>query len=113
MSDLREHGKLIRQFLKAARELESLNVIDGIEDKTMAQIRDELIHRSTPGTDYKQMYPRHGSRWVEEETQHLIALTSAGMIDIDQFANEVQRRPESVIKYMKKIGLLPDGYKEL
>lgn len=35
MSDLREHGKLVRQFLKAARELESLNVIDGLENMTL------------------------------------------------------------------------------
>lgn len=113
MSNLREHGKLIRQFLKVIRELETLELIDSMEDKTMGQIREELTHRSTPGTGYKQLHPRHGSRWSEEEKQHLIALTSAGMIDIEQFANEFQRRPESVIKYMKKIGLLPEGYKEL
>ncbi|EJG2190704.1 hypothetical protein A3N51_20265 [Enterobacter kobei] len=106
MSDLQEHGKLIRQFLKAARELESLNVIDGLENMTIAQLRDELARRSTPGAGYKQQYPRHGAKWEEEEKQQLIALAEAEMLDVEQFAEDYQRRPESIMKYMKKLGLL-------
>lgn len=106
MSDLREHGKLVRQFLKAARELESLNVIDGLDNMTLGQLREELTRRSSPGAGYKQQYPRHGAKWDEEEKQRLIALAEAGMLDVDEFAREYQRRPESVLAYMVRLGLL-------
>ncbi|EME5107813.1 hypothetical protein VYS60_004289 [Salmonella enterica] len=105
MADLREHGKLVRQFLKAARELESLNVMDDFAGKTINQLREELTQQSTPGAGYKQQYPRHGAKWEEEEKQRLIALAEAGMLDVDEFAREYQRRPESVIIYMVKLGL--------
>ncbi|HAS1070082.1 hypothetical protein L8O47_22690 [Enterobacter roggenkampii] len=106
MSDLREHGKLVRQFLKAARELESLNVVDGLENMTLGQLREELTRRSSPGAGYKQQYPRHGVKWDEEEKQRLIALAEAGMLDVEEFAREYQRRPESVLAYMVRLGLL-------
>ncbi|EOE7356180.1 TPA: hypothetical protein ACKFMW_004332 [Enterobacter hormaechei] len=105
MADLREHGKLVRQFLKAARELESLNVMDDFAGKTINQLREELTQQSTAGAGYKQQYPRHGAKWEEEEKQRLIALAEAGMLDVDEFAREYQRRPESVIIYMVKLGL--------
>lgn len=113
MSDLRQHGKLIRQFLKVARELESLDLVDGLEDKTIGQIREELTRRSTPGAEYKQQFPRHGAKWEMEEKQQLIALAEAGMLDVEQFARDFQRRPESVLKFMKKIGLLDKRFDDM
>lgn len=38
MTDLKEHGRLIRQFLKAARELQALGLVEGVENKTLASI---------------------------------------------------------------------------
>lgn len=42
MSELKEHGRLIRQFLKAARELQALGVIDNIESKSWLNFRMSL-----------------------------------------------------------------------
>lgn len=112
MTDLREYGKQIRQFLKLARELQALNIVEDFENKTLTEIREVLTRRSSPGTGYKDAYPRHGARWEEEEKQHLIALAEAGMLDVDQFAEDYQRRPASVFKYMKKIGLLNKNFND-
>lgn len=107
MADLKEHGRLIRQFLKAARELQALGVIDNMDDKTLTELQNELVSRSSPGAGYKQEFPRHGSRWEDEEKQRLIALSKAGMldVDVDAFALEYQRRPESVRTCMARLGL--------
>jgi hypothetical protein len=105
MTDLKEHGRLIRQFLKAARELQALGVIDNMEGKTLTELQNELVSRSSPGAGYKQEFPRHGARWEEEEKQHLITLSEAGMLDVDAFALEYQRRPESVLTCMTRLGL--------
>ncbi|WP_430673441.1 hypothetical protein [Klebsiella aerogenes] len=112
MTDVRMHDKQIRQFLKLAREIQELNIVDGFENKTLNEIREALIQRSSPGTGYKVAYPRHGTCWEEEEKQQLIALTEAGMLNVDQFVEDYQRRPESVLKYMKKIKLLKEDYTE-
>ncbi|ECK5064931.1 hypothetical protein FRL03_21595 [Salmonella enterica] len=112
MTDLREYGKQIRQFLKLARELQTLNIVEDFENKTLTEIREVLTRRSSPGTGYKDAYPRHGARWEEEEKQHLIALAEAGMLDVDQFAEDYQRRPASVFKHMKKIGLLNKNFND-
>ncbi|WP_237585410.1 hypothetical protein [Salmonella enterica] len=93
MTDLREYGKQIRQFLKLARELQALNIVEDFENKTLTEIREVLTRRSSPGTGYKDAYPRHGARWEEEEKQHssrwqrlacstwisLLRITSAGL----------------------------------
>lgn len=92
MADLKEHGRLIRQFLKAARELQALGVIDNMEGKTLTELQNELVSRSSPGASYKQDFPRHGARWEEDEKQRLIALSKAGMLDVNAFALEYQRR---------------------
>ncbi|SUF22802.1 Uncharacterised protein [Salmonella enterica] len=34
------------------------------------------------------------------------------MLDVDQFAEDYQRRPASVFKYMKKIGLLNKNFND-
>ena len=73
---------------------------------TLGQLREELTRRSSPGAGYKQQFPRHGAKWDEEEKQRLIALAEAGMLDVDEFAREYQRRPESVLAYMVRLGLL-------
>lgn len=39
MTDLREYGKQIRQFLKLARELQTLNIVEDFENKTLTEIR--------------------------------------------------------------------------
>ncbi|MNO09652.1 hypothetical protein D3C81_2329630 [compost metagenome] len=41
-------------------------------------------------------------RREEAEKQHLIALAEAGMPDVDAFALEYQRRPESVILFLHR-----------
>lgn len=69
--------------------------------------------RSSPGAGYKQQFPRHGAKWDEEEKQRLIALAEAGMLDVDEFAREYQRRPESILKYMKKTGLLDKRFSDI
>ncbi|HFI6120580.1 TPA: hypothetical protein ACGR07_002853 [Escherichia coli] len=56
-------------------------------------------------TGYKYIYPRHGRSWEEAEIQHLIELVGSERFDVGKFASEYQQRPESVIKYMKKLGL--------
>lgn len=61
--DAREHGKLIRQFLKAAREIQEIGLIGDIEYQTLSEIQSRLIKISSPGAGYKQAYPRHGSPW--------------------------------------------------
>ncbi|MNB68885.1 hypothetical protein D3C76_1024450 [compost metagenome] len=106
MAELKEHGRLIRQFLKAARELQALGVADNIESKTLAELQNELVSRSSPGAGFKQAFPRHGARWEDEEKQRLIELSEAGNLDVDAFANEYQRRPESVITCMVRLGLI-------
>ncbi|ECZ8785877.1 hypothetical protein AXQ71_24075, partial [Salmonella enterica subsp. enterica serovar Typhimurium] len=88
------------------------NIVEDFENKTLTEIREVLTRRSSPGTGYKDAYPRHGARWEEEEKQHLIALAEAGMLDVDQFAEDYQRRPASVFKYMKKIGLLNKNFND-
>ncbi|EIS0300627.1 hypothetical protein PW716_004820 [Salmonella enterica] len=103
--DAREHGKLIRQFLKAAREIQEIGLIGDIEHQTLSEIQSRLIKISSPGAGYKQTYPRHGSPWEEAEIQRLIELAGSDSFDVGKFASEYQRRPESVIKYMKKPGL--------
>lgn len=113
MADFREHGKQIRQFLKLARELQKLNVVEDLENKTLTEVREIFTKRSSPGAGYKDAYPRHGTRWEEEEKQQLIALVEAGMFDVDQFAEDYQRRPESVIKFMKKIALLDKTFNDI
>lgn len=105
MVDLKEHGKLVRQFLKASRELESLNVMDEFADKTISQLREILTQQSTPGAGYKEQFPRHGAKWEEDEKQRLIDLAESGMLDVAEFAHKYQRRPESVISYMVRLGL--------
>jgi len=106
MTDLKEHGRLIRQFLKAARELQALGLVEDVENKTLASIQHELVSRSTPGAGYKQEYPRHGARWEEDEKQQLIARATAADFDVNAFAREYQRRPESVITCMTRLGLI-------
>lgn len=106
MDKLREHGREVRRFLKAARELETLGLIEDIGNKTLATLQAELVRRSSPGTGFKQDYPRHGARWEEEEKQQLVALAEAGILDVDAFAQEYQRRPGSVITCMVRLGLL-------
>lgn len=103
--DAREHGKLIRQFLKNVREIQSLGLIENIEHQTLSEIQSRLIKMSSPGAGYKQSYPRHGSPWEDAEILHLIALAGSKSFDVGKFANEYQRRPESVIKFMRKMGL--------
>lgn len=110
MNKLTEHGKIVRQYLKAARALKALGVIEDIDNRSFAALQDELIARSTPGAGFKQQYPRHGMRWEEEEKQQLIALAEAGMLDVDAFALEYQRRPESVILFLNR--LFPGHYAE-
>lgn len=106
MDKVRDHGREVRQFLKAARELQALGLIEDVENKTLAALQTELVNRSSPGAGFKQNYPRHGARWEEDEKEKLVALAQAGMLDIDAFAQEYQRRPESVITYMVRLGLL-------
>lgn len=103
--DAREHGKLIRQFLKNAREIQELGLIEDIEHQTLSEIQSSLIKMSSPGAGYKHSCPRHGSPWEEAEIQHLIEQAGSSSFDVGSFASEYQRRPESVIKYMKKLGL--------
>lgn len=103
--DAREHGKLIRQFLKNAREIQNLGLIEDIEHQTLSEIQSRLIKMSSPGAGYKHAYPRHGFPWEEAEIQHLIELAGSEHFDVGKFADEYQRRPESVVKYMKTLGL--------
>lgn len=105
MDKLREHGKAVRQYLKAAQALKSLGLIDDIGNQSFAAVQADLIARSTPGVSFKQQYPRHGMRWEEDEKQQLIAQAEAGMLDVDAFAREYQRRPESVIIFLKRLFL--------
>jgi len=102
MDKLKEHGKTVRQYLKAARDLRALGLIEDIDNRSFAALQAELIARSSPGAGLKQQYPRHGMRWEEEEKQHLIALAEAGMLDVDAFSLEYQRRPESVILFLHR-----------
>ena len=106
MDKVRDHGREVRQFLKAARELQALGLIEDVENKTLAARQGELVNRSSLGAGFKQNYPRHGARWEEDEKEKLVALAQAGMLDVDAFAQEYQRRPESVINYMVRLGLL-------
>lgn len=110
MTDLKEHGRLIRQFLKAARELQALGLVDDLENKTLASLQHELVSRSTPGAGYKQEYPRHGARWEEDEKQQLIMRATAGNFDVNAFAREYQRRPESIMTCMNRLGLIDKSH---
>lgn len=92
--------------MKAARVLKELDLIDDLDNKTLAAITSELVQSSSVGIGFKQDYPRHGMRWEDEEKQRLISLTASGMLDVNIFANEYQRRPESVITYMARLGLI-------
>lgn len=40
--DVREPGKLIRQFLKNAREIQELGLIEDIEHQTLSEIQSSL-----------------------------------------------------------------------
>lgn len=106
MDKLSEHARVVRQFLKASRELQALGLVEDIGNKTLAALQAELVSRSSPGAGYKQDFPRHGARWEEDEKQKLVALAEAGMLDVDAFAHEYQRRPASVMTYMVRLGLL-------
>lgn len=103
--DARGHGNLIRQFLKNAREIQEPGLIEDIEHQMLSEIQSSLIKLSSPGTDYKHTCPRHGSLWEEAEIQYLIEQAGSSGFDVGSFASEYQRRPESVINYMKKPGL--------
>ncbi|MCG3472211.1 hypothetical protein L7750_18045 [Xenorhabdus bovienii] len=104
--DIQHSGRYIRQFLKAVRELKSLEFIHDIDNLTLAQLQETLLKRSNNGIRLKQQFLRHGAKWEPKEEEELKRLFSTNELNIKAFAKKFQRRPKSVTTRMIKLGLI-------
>ncbi|KHD27434.1 DNA polymerase III subunit chi [Xenorhabdus nematophila] len=83
---MQDSDRKIRAFLKAIKDLKSLDLINDIDNLTLSQLQEMLLKQSNNGTRLKQQFLRHGAKWEPEEEKELKRLFSIGELDIKVFA---------------------------